>query len=99
MIGGNGQCSMNDVKIRCSCILKRVDAKELVVMDELWYPDPKACANMSFGSDHLLLFSRTCMSMGAYNEFFFQFSIENTKRDSSNPLVEVKKCGGAPHYV
>ncbi|CAF1781235.1 hypothetical protein YC2023_119549 [Brassica napus] len=27
MIGGNGQCSMNDVKIRCSCILKGVDAK------------------------------------------------------------------------
>nr|VDD33464.1 unnamed protein product [Brassica oleracea] len=68
-------------------------------MDELWYPDPKDFANMTFGSDHLLLFSRTCMSMGAYNEFFFQFSIENTKRDSSNPLVEVKKCGGAPHYV
>lgn len=60
MIGVDGQYSMNDLKIRCSCILKRVDANELVVMDELWYPDPKAFTNMSFGSDHLLLFSRTC---------------------------------------
>ncbi|KAG2300279.1 hypothetical protein Bca52824_036751 [Brassica carinata] len=97
MIGGNGQCSMNDVKIRCSCILKGVDAKELVVMDDLWYPDPKAFTNMSFGSDHLLLFSRTCMSMGAYDEVFFEFSIENTEIDSSNPLVEVKKC--AVHLI
>ncbi|CAG7891824.1 unnamed protein product [Brassica rapa] len=99
MIGVDGEYSMNDLKIRCSCILKRVDdAQELVVMDELWYPDPKAFANMSFGSDHLLLFSRSCMSMGAYNEVFFEFSIENTNGDSStNLLVEVKKC--AVHLI
>ncbi|CAN6839890.1 unnamed protein product [Brassica oleracea] len=97
MIGVDGQYSMNDLKIRCSCILKRVDdAQELVVMDELWYPDPKAFANMSFGSDHLLLFNRSCMSMGSYNEVFFEFSIENTG-DSSNPLVEVKKS--AVHLI
>ncbi|CAA7061463.1 unnamed protein product [Microthlaspi erraticum] len=97
MIGVDGQYSMNDLKIRCSCILKRVDANELVVMDELWYPDPKAFTNMSFGSDHLLLFSRNCMSMGAYNEVIFEFSVENTGGDSSNPLGEVRKC--AVHLI
>lgn len=97
MIGVNGQYPMNDLKIRCSCVLKRVGAKELVVMDELWYPDPKAFANMSFGSDHLLLFSRSCMSMGDYSEVFFEFSIENIEGDSTNLLAEVKKC--AVHLI
>ncbi|VVB14958.1 unnamed protein product [Arabis nemorensis] len=97
MIGVDGQYSMNDLKIRCSCILKGVDANELVVMDEVWYPDPKAFLNMCFGSDHLLLFSRTCMSMGAYNEALFEFSIENTKGDSFKPFGEVKKC--AVHLI
>ncbi|KAL0730084.1 hypothetical protein Bca4012_026177 [Brassica carinata] len=97
MIGVDGEYAMNDLKIHCSCFLKRVDAQELVVMDELWYPDPKPFTNMSFGSDHLLLFSKSCTSMGAYNEVFFKFSIENASGDSTNPLVEVKKC--AVHLI
>ncbi|KFK25992.1 disease resistance protein [Arabis alpina] len=97
MIGVDGQYSMNDLKIHCSCILKGVDASKLVAMDELWYPDPKAFTNMCFGSDHLLLFSRQCMSMGAYNEALFEFSVENTRGDSFKPLGEVKKC--AVHLI
>lgn len=99
MIGVDGQYSMNDLKIRCSCILKGVDANELVVMDEIWYPDPKAFTNMCFGSDHLLLFSRTCMSMGAYNEALFEFSIENAKEDFFQAAWRSEKMCGAPHIV
>ncbi|CAN6864422.1 unnamed protein product [Brassica oleracea] len=40
-------------------------------MDELWYPDPKAFANMTFGSDHLLLFSRT-WELTTNSSFSFQ---------------------------
>ncbi|XP_020877774.1 disease resistance protein RML1A [Arabidopsis lyrata subsp. lyrata] len=97
MIGVDGQYPMNNLKIHCSCILKDADDCELVVMDEVWYPDPKAFTNMCFGTDHLLLFSRTCMSMGAYNEALFEFSIENTEGDSFSPLGEVKKC--AVHLI
>ncbi|XP_010453970.2 PREDICTED: disease resistance protein RPP5-like [Camelina sativa] len=93
MIGVDGQYPMNNLKIHCFCILKDVDACELIVMDEMWYPDPKAFTNMYFRSDHLLLFSRTCMSMGAYNEALFEFSIENTEEESFSPLGVIKKCG------
>ncbi|CAN7034626.1 unnamed protein product [Brassica oleracea var. botrytis] len=55
-------------------------------MDELWYPDPKAFANMTFGSDHLLLFSITCMSMGAYNDSSFSFQSRTQKEILLTPL-------------
>ncbi|ESQ41763.1 hypothetical protein EUTSA_v10012455mg [Eutrema salsugineum] len=97
MIGVDGQYPINDLKIHCSCILKDAEACELVVMDEVWYPDPEAFTNMCFRSDHLLLFSRTCMSMAAYKEALFEFSIENTEGDSFNSLGEVKKC--AVHLI
>ncbi|XP_019084199.1 PREDICTED: disease resistance protein TAO1-like [Camelina sativa] len=97
MIGVDGKYPMNNLKIHCSCILKDADACELIVMDEVWYPDPKAFTNMYFGSDHLLLFSRTCMSMGAYNEALFEFSIENTEEDSFSPVGVIKKC--AVHLI
>ncbi|EOA23115.1 hypothetical protein CARUB_v10003908mg [Capsella rubella] len=96
MIGADGQYPMNSLKIHCTCILKDADSCELIIMDEVWYPDPKAFPKMCFGSDHLLLFSRTCMSMGAYNEALFEFSIENTG-GSSSPLGEIKKC--AVHLI
>ncbi|XP_010549731.1 PREDICTED: disease resistance protein RML1B [Tarenaya hassleriana] len=92
----DGQYPMKDLAIRCRCHFRGGGAydEELVVMDELWYPNPKAFKGMSAETDHLLLFSRSCTSLlQSYSEATFEFSLENLKGGSKvKPPGKIKKC-------